>query len=100
MDYVFKPPENAYIKQIFKGFSCVPGELGLKVGLKHKKINISNSRIGMIDNILKIQNDVKPELEDIHLGAVREVKEKSGVVELCLPFFLLGGNVISLVVGM
>ncbi|XP_073151580.1 uncharacterized protein [Henckelia pumila] len=43
--HVSKPPENAYIKQIFEGFSSVSGELGLKVGLKHKKINISNPRI-------------------------------------------------------
>lgn len=73
-----KPPENAYIKQIFEvitfcfdiqiealiilmklqcsvfycnrwnfvqGFSNVAEELGLKVGLKHKKINISNPRV-------------------------------------------------------
>ncbi|XP_073148589.1 uncharacterized protein [Henckelia pumila] len=69
------------------------------------------SEIGMIDNILKIQNDVKHELEEIHLGAIREVKEESGIdtefLEVvafrwssCLPFFLLGGNVISPVVGM
>ncbi|KAL8154120.1 hypothetical protein V2J09_011880 [Rumex salicifolius] len=43
--HVSKPPENAYIKQIFQGFSEVAGELGMKVGLKHKKINISNSRV-------------------------------------------------------
>ncbi|XP_073129159.1 uncharacterized protein [Henckelia pumila] len=52
------------------GFSCLPGELGLKVGLKHKKINISNAR-----------------LDEIHLGAVRELKEESGAragVEMAL----------------
>ncbi|KAL3850279.1 hypothetical protein ACJIZ3_012161 [Penstemon smallii] len=43
--HVSKPPENAYIKQIFEGFSTVSEELGIKVGLKHKKINISNSRV-------------------------------------------------------
>ncbi|KAA8549907.1 hypothetical protein F0562_001591 [Nyssa sinensis] len=43
--HVSKPPENAYIKQIFEGFSNVAEELGLKVGLKHKKINISNPRV-------------------------------------------------------
>ncbi|CAI9768582.1 unnamed protein product [Fraxinus pennsylvanica] len=43
--HVSKPPENAYIKQIFEGFSNVAEELGLKVGLKHKKINISNTRV-------------------------------------------------------
>ncbi|CAA0841318.1 Unknown protein [Striga hermonthica] len=43
--HVSKPPENAYIKQIFEGFSSVSEELGLKVDLKHKKINISNPRV-------------------------------------------------------
>ncbi|KAG6433113.1 hypothetical protein SASPL_104720 [Salvia splendens] len=43
--HVSKPPENVYIKQIFEGFSSVSKELGLKVGLKHKKINISNPRV-------------------------------------------------------
>ncbi|KAL7173984.1 hypothetical protein ACSBR2_033273 [Camellia fascicularis] len=43
--HVSKPPENAYIKQIFEGFSNVAEDLGLKVGLKHKKINISNPRV-------------------------------------------------------
>ncbi|PKI73394.1 nicalin-1 [Punica granatum] len=43
--HVSKPPENAYIKQIFEGFTNVAEELGVKVGLKHKKINISNSRV-------------------------------------------------------
>ncbi|KAB2028189.1 hypothetical protein ERO13_D05G082500v2 [Gossypium hirsutum] len=43
--HVSKPPENAYIKQIFEGFSNVAEELHIKVGLKHKKINISNPRV-------------------------------------------------------
>lgn len=43
--HVSKPPENAYIKQIFKDFSETAGELGIKVGLKHKKINISDPRV-------------------------------------------------------
>lgn len=43
--HVSKPPDNVYIKQIFEGFSTVSEELGLKVGLKHKKINISNPRV-------------------------------------------------------
>ncbi|KAI7990095.1 Nicalin-1 [Camellia lanceoleosa] len=43
--HVSKPAENAYIKQIFEGFSNVAEELGLQVGLKHKKINISNTRV-------------------------------------------------------
>lgn len=43
--HVSKPPENAYIKQIFKDFSDIAGELRVKVGLKHKKINISNPRV-------------------------------------------------------
>ncbi|KAJ0502536.1 putative nicalin [Helianthus annuus] len=43
--HVSKPPENAYVKQIFEGLSKVADELSLKVGLKHKKINVSNSRV-------------------------------------------------------
>ncbi|XP_009123309.1 nicalin-1 [Brassica rapa] len=43
--HVSKPPENAYIKQIFEGFSNVAEDLGFQVSLKHKKINISNSRV-------------------------------------------------------
>ncbi|KAJ8750234.1 hypothetical protein K2173_014149 [Erythroxylum novogranatense] len=43
--HVSKPPENAYIKQILEGLSAVAEELGLEVGLKHKKINISNPRV-------------------------------------------------------
>ncbi|GFP92272.1 nicalin [Phtheirospermum japonicum] len=43
--HVSKPPDNIYIKQIFEGFSSVSEKLGLKVGLKHKKINISNPRV-------------------------------------------------------
>ncbi|XP_051134370.1 uncharacterized protein LOC127253698 [Andrographis paniculata] len=43
--HVSKPPDNVYIKQIFEGFTSVSEELGLKVGLKHKKINISNPRV-------------------------------------------------------
>ncbi|XP_039014225.1 nicalin-1-like [Hibiscus syriacus] len=43
--HVSKPPENAYIKQIFEGFSNVAEELDLKVVLKHKKINISDPRV-------------------------------------------------------
>ncbi|CAL5432381.1 unnamed protein product [Camellia sinensis] len=43
--HVSKPAENAYIKQIFEGFLNVAEELGLQVGLKHKKINISNTRV-------------------------------------------------------
>ncbi|KAE8734829.1 hypothetical protein F3Y22_tig00000715pilonHSYRG00321 [Hibiscus syriacus] len=42
--HVSKPPESAYIKQIFEGFSNVAEELDIKVGLKHKKINFSNPR--------------------------------------------------------
>ncbi|PWA48604.1 hypothetical protein CTI12_AA486910 [Artemisia annua] len=42
--HVSKPPENAYVKQIFEGLSNVAEELGVTVGLKHKKINVSNSR--------------------------------------------------------
>ncbi|KAJ4971579.1 hypothetical protein NE237_004678 [Protea cynaroides] len=43
--HVSKPPENAYIKQIFESFLNVAEELGVKVGLKHKKINVSNPRV-------------------------------------------------------
>ncbi|KAM7274128.1 hypothetical protein ACFE04_028792 [Oxalis oulophora] len=43
--HVSKPPENAYVKQIFEGLSDVAKSLGVEVGLKHKKINISNSRV-------------------------------------------------------
>ncbi|KAE8656736.1 RNA recognition motif-containing family protein [Hibiscus syriacus] len=43
--HVSKPPDNAYIKQIFEGFLNVAEELDIKVGLKHKKINISNPRV-------------------------------------------------------
>ncbi|KAH6814734.1 M28 Zn-peptidase nicastrin [Perilla frutescens var. frutescens] len=43
--HVSKPPANAYIKHIFESFSSVSEDLGLKVGLKHKKINISNPRM-------------------------------------------------------
>ncbi|XP_061343845.1 uncharacterized protein LOC133289851 [Gastrolobium bilobum] len=43
--HVSKPPENAYIKQIMEDFSSVAEELGFKVNLKHKKINISNPRV-------------------------------------------------------
>ncbi|KAI3836965.1 hypothetical protein MKW98_005298 [Papaver atlanticum] len=43
--HVSKPPENAFIKQLYEGFSDVAADLGVKVGVKHKKINISNSRV-------------------------------------------------------
>ncbi|KAF6169218.1 hypothetical protein GIB67_013648 [Kingdonia uniflora] len=43
--HVSKPPENAYIKQVFESISSVAEELGVTVGLKHKKINISNPRV-------------------------------------------------------
>ncbi|TKY67046.1 Nicalin-1 protein [Spatholobus suberectus] len=43
--HVSKPPENAFIKKILEDFSSVAEELGFKVNLKHKKINISNPRV-------------------------------------------------------
>ncbi|ESW04457.1 hypothetical protein PHAVU_011G096100 [Phaseolus vulgaris] len=43
--HVSKPPENAFIKKIVEDFSSVAEELGFKVNLKHKKINISNPRV-------------------------------------------------------
>ncbi|KAK1275019.1 hypothetical protein QJS04_geneDACA011719 [Acorus gramineus] len=44
--HVSKPPENAYIKEIYEGFSTVADELGFKINIKQKKINISNPRVG------------------------------------------------------
>ncbi|KAJ1266766.1 hypothetical protein BS78_07G003500 [Paspalum vaginatum] len=43
--HVSKPPENPYIKQIFEEFSDVSKEMGVSVGIKHKKINVSNPRV-------------------------------------------------------
>nr|GEX41470.1 nicalin-1-like [Tanacetum cinerariifolium] len=43
--HVYKSPENAYVKQIFEGLSNVAEEVGVTVRLKHKKINVSNSRV-------------------------------------------------------
>ncbi|TVU43853.1 hypothetical protein EJB05_10353 [Eragrostis curvula] len=43
--HVSKPPENPYIKQIFEDFSDVSKEMGVSVGIKHKKINVSNPRV-------------------------------------------------------
>nr|GEX63365.1 EF-Hand 1, calcium-binding site-containing protein [Tanacetum cinerariifolium] len=43
--HVSKSPENAYVKQIFRGLSNVAEEVGVIVRLKHKKINVSNSRV-------------------------------------------------------
>ncbi|URE36376.1 Nicastrin [Musa troglodytarum] len=43
--HVSKPPENVYIKQVYESFSEVANELGVTVGIKHKKINISNPRV-------------------------------------------------------
>ncbi|KAL0789741.1 hypothetical protein Bca101_005987 [Brassica carinata] len=51
--HVSKPPDNAYIKQIFEGFSNVAEDLGFQVALKHKKINISNSRV-MSNRLLEL----------------------------------------------
>ncbi|KAL8263225.1 hypothetical protein R6Q59_024574 [Mikania micrantha] len=39
--HVSKPPGNAYVKTIFKATE----EFGLKVGLKYKRINVSDSRV-------------------------------------------------------
>ncbi|KAF0899554.1 hypothetical protein E2562_020760 [Oryza meyeriana var. granulata] len=43
--HVSKPPENPYIKQIFEDLSDVSKEMGVSVGIKHKKINVSNPRV-------------------------------------------------------
>eukprot|EP00256_Glycine_max_P042069 XP_006592339.2 LOW QUALITY PROTEIN: nicalin [Glycine max] len=48
--HVSKPPENAFIKKIHEDFSRVAAELGFKVNLKHKKINISNPRLGSMNS--------------------------------------------------
>lgn len=43
--HVSKPPENVYIKQMFDSLSEVANEIGVTIGIKHKKINISNPRV-------------------------------------------------------
>jgi hypothetical protein len=43
--HVSKPPENAFIKQILSEIESVAEGLDMTVELKHKKINISNSRV-------------------------------------------------------
>ncbi|XP_068659439.1 uncharacterized protein [Aristolochia californica] len=43
--HVSKPPENAYIKQVYESLSSVAEELGVRINIKHKKINISNPRV-------------------------------------------------------
>ncbi|KAG9459031.1 hypothetical protein H6P81_003539 [Aristolochia fimbriata] len=43
--HVSKPPENAYIKQVYESLSNVAEELGFRINIKHKKINISNPRV-------------------------------------------------------
>lgn len=43
--HVSKPPENTYIKQVFESLSSVAEDIGINIGIKHKKINISNSRV-------------------------------------------------------
>nr|CAD1818040.1 unnamed protein product [Ananas comosus var. bracteatus] len=43
--HVSKPPENPYIKQIYETFSDVAKDIGVSIGVKHKKINVSNPRV-------------------------------------------------------
>eukprot|EP00249_Psilotum_nudum_P021999 c28334_g1_i1 orf=591-2297(+) len=43
--HISKPPDNIYIKQIYDGMKDVADELGVTLGIKHKKINVSNSRV-------------------------------------------------------
>ncbi|PKA47532.1 hypothetical protein AXF42_Ash014728 [Apostasia shenzhenica] len=43
--HVSKPPENAYIKQVYEGLSEIAQNVGVKLGIKHKKINISDPRV-------------------------------------------------------
>nr|CAD1817922.1 unnamed protein product [Ananas comosus var. bracteatus] len=39
--HVSKPPENPYIKQIYETFSDVAKDIGVSIGVKHKKINVA-----------------------------------------------------------
>ena len=39
--HVSKPPENVYIEQIFDGIFDVAEELGIAVGVKHKRLDCS-----------------------------------------------------------
>ncbi|XP_074579609.1 uncharacterized protein LOC141836099 [Curcuma longa] len=43
--HVSKPPENVYIRQVYESLADVAKELDVTIGIKHKKINISNSRV-------------------------------------------------------
>lgn len=43
--HVSKPPENAYIKQMSDSLTDVAEEMGVTIGIKHKKINISHPRV-------------------------------------------------------
>ncbi|CAM8964253.1 unnamed protein product [Rhodiola kirilowii] len=43
--HVSKPPENTYIKQIKDSFSNTGDKLGINIGIRHKKINVSNPRV-------------------------------------------------------
>ncbi|KAJ0972734.1 hypothetical protein J5N97_020693 [Dioscorea zingiberensis] len=43
--HVSKPPENVYVKQVYDSLSNVAKEMGVTIGIKHKKINISNPRV-------------------------------------------------------
>ncbi|KAG6557478.1 hypothetical protein Mapa_000751 [Marchantia paleacea] len=43
--HVSKPPENLFIKQIYDNIADVAKDFGVTVEVKHKKINISNSRV-------------------------------------------------------
>ncbi|KAK8947949.1 hypothetical protein KSP40_PGU002297 [Platanthera guangdongensis] len=43
--HVSKLPENMYIKQVLEGVSDVARDMGVKIVVKHKKINISDTRV-------------------------------------------------------
>ncbi|WJX46639.1 hypothetical protein P8452_33421 [Trifolium repens] len=62
--HVSKPPENAFIKQIMEDFSSVAEDLGIQVNLKHKKINISNSR----ENFVKLCSQHESTLQHYESG--------------------------------
>ncbi|MCO5596010.1 hypothetical protein L7F22_050063 [Adiantum nelumboides] len=82
--HVSKPPDSAYIKQIHDGLKGVADQIGLEVTLKHKKINISNSRVAWeheqfsrhritAATLSKIEN--APDLLE-HAGGLADKREK------------------------
>ncbi|KAJ7546767.1 hypothetical protein O6H91_08G053800 [Diphasiastrum complanatum] len=43
--HVSKPPDNAFVKQMYDGIAGVAQELGISIHIQHKKINMSSSRV-------------------------------------------------------